>query len=413
MKLMITKRRFIQGSILAALLPLQFRTHAEESNMQKRIAEIICEYASQGIHRTGTEVDHLSADWLKARITALGVEASETSFPFQRVQPVKTSISLPGLNISGVPLYDCRYTDEEGISGTLGEVGSNAEIGVAMALPFAASEVSQRIHSARMADQHKAIVIVTDERLPSNGVALLNAEHFTEPFGPPVLQIENKHWPEIKSAVESSATAQVIVQCDYVEATARNIGARIKGQNAELAPLVVMTPRSGWWSNASERGGGIACFLEMMRGIEESRPQRDVIFTANTGHELGHTGLDQYLHDNSGLIKDAFLWVHLGANFAARHGAEVRLQYSDDLAVASLAPWLKENSVSPGAQIMGGERPLGEARNIFDGGGRYISILGRNGLFHHPADVWPDAVDLEATTKWVNAFVQLGIKLAG
>ena len=44
MKLMITKRRFIQGSILAALLPLQFRTHAEESNMQKRIAEIICEY---------------------------------------------------------------------------------------------------------------------------------------------------------------------------------------------------------------------------------------------------------------------------------------------------------------------------------------------------------------------------------
>ena len=115
-----------------------------------------------------------------------------------------------------------------------------------------------------------------------------------------------------------------------------------------------MTPRSGWWSNASERGGGIACFLEMMRGIEESRPQRDVIFTANTGHELGHTGLDQYLHDNSGLIKDAFLWVHLGANFAARHGAEVRLQYSDDLAVASLAPWLMENSDSPGAQIMGG-----------------------------------------------------------
>ena len=148
-----------------------------------------------------------------------------------------------------------------------------------------------------------------------------------------------------------------------------------------------------------------------MRGIQKSRPQRDVIFAANTGHELGHTGLDQYLHDNSGLIKEAFLWVHLGANFAARHGAEVRLQYSDELAVTSLAPWLEENSVSPGAQIMGGERPLGEARNIFDGGGRYISILGRNGLFHHPADVWPDAVDLEATTKWVNAFVQLGIKL--
>jgi hypothetical protein len=59
-----------------------------------------------------------------------------------------------------------------------------------------------------------------------------------------------------------------------------------------------------------------------------------------------------------------------------------------------------------------GERPLGEARNIYDGQGRFISILGRNGLFHHPADVWPDAVNLGATTRWVNAFVQLGVKLA-
>ena len=81
--------------------------------------------------------------------------------------------------------------------------------------------------------------------------------------------------------------------------------------------------------------------------------------------------------------------------------------------MSNLAPYLQANSISPVAEAMGGERPLGEARNVYDGGGRYISILGRNGLFHHPADVWPDAVDLEATTKWVNAFVQLGIKLAG
>jgi len=44
---------------------------------------------------------------------------------------------------------------------------------------------------------------------------------------------------------------------------------------------------------------------------------------------------------------------------------------------------------------------------------RYISILGSNTLFHHPADVWPDAVDLNKTTGWVNTFVQLGIELAG
>ena len=60
-----------------------------------------------------------------------------------------------------------------------------------------------------------------------------------------------------------------------------------------------------------------------------------------------------------------------------------------------------------------GERPLGETRNIYDGQGRNISILGANGLFHHPADQWPHAVDLELTTKWVNAFTQMAVTVAG
>jgi hypothetical protein len=150
----------------------------------------------------------------------------------------------------------------------------------------------------------------------------------------------------------------------------------------------------------------------MMRGIKASEPVRDVIFTANTGHELGHTGLNYFLHNNPQLVKDAYIWVHLGANFAASYGAEVRLQYSDEQAEVSLTPWLQANSIRPGAQTEMGARPLGEARNIYDGGGRYVSILGRNGLFHHPADVWPNAVNLDVTTKWVNAFVQLGVKLA-
>jgi hypothetical protein len=149
----------------------------------------------------------------------------------------------------------------------------------------------------------------------------------------------------------------------------------------------------------------------MMRAIKLSSSLRDVIFTANTGHELGHTGLNHFLHDNPALIKHASTWIHLGANFAARRGA-VMLQYSDAAAAASLAPWLRANAVKPDAEKGENDRPFGEARNIYDGGGRYISILGSNTLFHHPADVWPDAVDIDKTTGWVNAFVQLGIELA-
>ncbi|MBT5685019.1 MAG: hypothetical protein HOJ11_08430, partial [Gammaproteobacteria bacterium] len=138
---MISKRRFIQGSMLATLLPVKFRLLAQESSMQSsmqsRIAEIISEYAGQGIHRTGTDVDNQSADWLMRRIEALGVSATETGFEFQRLQPIRTELSLATTTILGVPLYDSLYTDENGITGSIGELGSDADIGVAMSLPFA------------------------------------------------------------------------------------------------------------------------------------------------------------------------------------------------------------------------------------------------------------------------------------
>lgn len=410
---MITRRRFIQSGLLAAILPTSFQIRPEEKTMQRRIAEIISEYASQGIHRTGTDVDNQSAAWLMKQIEALGVTATDTVFAFKRVQPITTQLSVADATITGVPLYDCGYTDEDGLMGSIGALGSDADIGVMMSLPHASTPNGRLVHEARRNGQHKAIVIVTDSQLPEDGVAILNAEDFRAPFGPPVLQVASTHWPSLQASMKADAQVTLILHCEYVEATARNIEAKITGSNPDLAPLVVMTPRSGWWTNASERGGGIAAFLEIMRAVKASMPKRDVIFTANTGHELGHTGLDLFLEHNPELIKAALIWIHLGANFAAKFGSEVRLQYSDNDAVASLAPWLAENGVMPGIVTPLDQRPLGEARNVYDGQGRYISILGRNGLFHHPADQWPQAVDVQLTTKWVKAFTQLAVGLAG
>ena len=410
---MISKRRFIQAAMASAVLPVSHGLAAAESTMQSRIAAIISEYASQGIHRTGTDVDNESAAWLIQRIEEIGVEAAESSFVFQRLQPVTTHLALPDMTIAGVPLYDCQYTGEEGVTGSIGELGSVADIGVSMSLPHASAPNGKLIQASRKTGTHKAIVIVTDDRLPADGIALLNAEDFSEPFGPPVLQVASKDWPAIQGAMQSGVQAQLVLHCEYVESTAKNVEAKIAGSHPDLAPVVVMTPRSGWWFNASERGGGIACFLEIMRAVKATERQRDVIFTANTGHELGHTGLDFFLHSNPGLIADAHLWIHLGANFAAKYGPQVRLQYSDDEARASLAPFLASNILSPATVTPMGQRPLGEARNVYDGKGRYISILGANGLFHHPADRWPQAVDLALTTKWTTAFTQMAIAVSG
>ncbi len=409
---MYTRREIMKR---AAAIPLVFSTKtllAAEESMKDRIARTIREYSEQGIHRSGTDGDLENATWLSGRIRSLGLGPELDTFPFKRVRPLECTLAIDGKTVEAIPLYDCTYTDGDGISGRLGEIGSDAEIGVVSAFPMASSPGGRLLDKARREDQHKAIVVLTHEGMPP-GIAITNAEDFGSPFGPPTVQASNADARWIRSAVASGTEARVVAQCDYVDAKSINVGTTIRGKNPNLAPLVVMTPRSGWWSCASERGGGIAAWLEIMRAISRSGADRDVIFTANTGHELGHIGLDHYLESHEALIKDAHMWIHLGANFAAAVSPGVGVQSSDEQARKLMFGVLSQQGLEPDGETEPGQRPLGEARNIYDGAGRYVSVLGRNGLFHHPSDIWPDPVDLEKTTRWVAAFTEIAVQLSG
>jgi hypothetical protein len=400
--------------ILAAAAPIALsvtRALASEKTMKDRIAQIIEEYSAQGIHRSGTDGDLENAAWLSESIRSFGLEPEFDQFEFRRVRPLENTVAVGGRVVDAVPLYDCIFTDGHGISGRIGEIGSDADIGVVTAFPNARSPGGRLLTKARQEGRHKAIVVITDKKMPP-GIAITNAEEFTSPFGPPVVQVSNTEAELIENAVASGLEGTVVAHCDYVEARAINVGATIRGRNPNLAPLVIMTPRSGWWSCASERGGGIAAWLEMMRAISEDGADRDVVFTANTGHELGHIGLDHYLDARKALVKGAYFWIHLGANFATAVSPGIGIQTSDEEARQLTLNVLSQSNLKPDAETKPGQRPFGEARNIYDGGGRYISVLGRNGLFHHPTDTWPDAVDLEKTTRWVAAFADIALLLS-
>ena len=408
---MISRRQVVKLAATTPLLLSAGSALASSETMKDRIARIISEYSEQGIHRSGTAGDLANAAWLVEYIRSFGLEPELDEFDFRRVRPLDYTLAVGDKVAQAVPLYDCKFTDNRGVRGGLGEIGSDAEIGVVTAFPRASSPGGQALMRARKEGRHKAIVVITDERMP-RGIAPTNAEDFTAPFGPPTLQVSNADAEWIRNAAAESAEATVVAHCDYVDAQGINVGTTIRGRRPELAPLVIMTPRSGWWFCASERGGGIAAWLEMMREISAGGAERDVIFTANTGHELGHIGLDHYLESRRALVKDAAKWIHLGANFAAAVHPGIGVQTSDEQARALALATLSRHQLKPDAETPPGQRPFGEARNIYDGGGRYISLLGRNGLFHHPDDVWPDAVDLEKTTQWVGAFTDIAVKLA-
>ena len=222
--------------------------------MDRRISRIIREYGQQGFHRTGTAVDQLSGDWLCEEVRQAGLAPTRESFSLSRVD-LSTNVLIGGERpIEGVPLFDGAFTDARGVRGRLGLLESDAEIGLTETATNAAA--SGPLGDARRTNRHKAIVAVTRGGTP--GLCPSNADSFLKPFGPPVLQVSSDQATWLSGLAQRGVEVQLIAHVTRTAANAVNVTAMINGANPALPPLIVMTPRSGWYWCASERGGGIA-----------------------------------------------------------------------------------------------------------------------------------------------------------
>ncbi len=262
------------------------------------------------------------------------------------------------------------------------------------------------------------------------GLALGNAPNFSSkltvqasvlgdevrgPFGPPVLQLPSDAVPLLIQAVETGSNATgVCAAARTAGATACNVEAEIIGTDPSLAPVVVMTPRSGWWACASERGPGLSTFIELARTCASAHLPRTVFFTANSGHECGHLGMHAFSSGPTAIEgPEAYCWIHLGANFGSTNeGTDPALPHDQPTpfiyqatdarmerqllrhleAVRSVANPAAASRMTWEAGWVGGRpvrRPLGgEAVNVHAEGGRFVSLVGTNHMFHHPADTF-------------------------
>jgi hypothetical protein len=408
----LTRRALLGSALACSAVGWARAARAEDVEARgarmDRIAEAIAEYDQQGEHRTGTLVDEKSAAWLVRALAGCGLVARLERFDFTRFDPQKADVVFSGLRRHGLPAFDGGVTPPEGVRGRLGALGSRAEIAFARIAPSPRADAFERFERARMAGAHRAILVLPERGSAHGDLALINAERFSSPDATPVVQLAGSHTFAVEEGARTGAQAHVVVLAERTPASALNVTARIRGADPEAAPLVVMTPRSGWWSCASERGGGLAAFLEIARALYDAPPRRDVVFVASSGHELGHLGLHAFLAAHESLAS-AHAWLHLGANFAAARG-ELYVQVSSG-EMAELARTAFAAAGRAPDRIVGPETPpLGEVREVADR--PYVSVLGTNPLFHSPDDRWPYAVDLEQTARACEALAVIAARLA-
>lgn len=349
-------------------------------------------YESFGIHRTGWPGDDEAAAWMRDELATAGIDAELERFAFPRVELRAARLTWPDGSADGVPLYDGGFTPPGGIDGTLVEAGSDDLFGnIAVAAEndpaFVQRAVYERVEELEEAG---AVALILPRADPDGDIAVLNAQRIDTPFALPVLQLGTSDARTLGSAVFLGYEATVAIEGERLQSRATNVVATLPGADAQAAPVGIMTPRSGWFTCASERGGGIAILLalaEALMGMPDRR--RTVHLVASSGHELNHYGLGAYLAARPGSESEAVAWLHLGANIGASTGP-VRAESVD----ASLHALAESSLAAAGVEryemieVRGGE-----ASNIDRAGGRYISFRGGNDFFHSPNDVFDRASD--------------------
>lgn len=380
---------------------------ATPSAAEERAAGWLRAWDGQGIHRTATVGDEAGAVWLAREATAIaGLVTSET-FSLPRIDTIGAFVEIDGERVLGEALFDAPPTNEDGVRAAASETAGPGEIAV---LPLSPSAVyGAEYYKMRRESRHAAQIIITLGGAP--GLAPLNAEAFRRPFGPPTVQVSSLERDRIRAALARGAKFRVMVGEKRTQAEARNIVLTIPGRDRSRPPVVVMTPRSSWWQSTSERGGGLVCWLETLRALQAHPPGCDVVFTANSGHELGHIGLDDFIARRPGWETKA-TWVLFGANIGATGSKLVLLSAHDDLrelAVRHLTgAGQKPDSLADKSVV-----PSGETKDIQRAGGRHLTIVAptTNPLFHLPQDRWPHATDVGAIARIAEGMASAVVEL--
>ena len=284
--------------------------------------DVLRAYHAFGSKRSGGQGDEATGAWLEGRLRERGYETERQVFSVPFYDTAVASLRVGDLDLNVLPQSPFVATPPGGVEGPLVRWPGRGGVGGALAvvvLPFRrwssfqAPDVRGPVMSALDGGAAGVIVVTTG---PTGEALALNAPVDAAPFPAPVVILAPRLARTLTPTLDTGATARLTVSGVAGRRDAYNLIGRLDRRAGRW--LVISTPRSGWFACAGERGPGIAAWLALADWARTAAPDLDIALVCASGHEFDNAGAHRFLQDGAPPPDKTALWVHLGANLAAR-----------------------------------------------------------------------------------------------
>lgn len=280
-------------------------------------------YDALGVHRTATPGDLGTAAWQWQHLEALGFRVELGEVRLRQQFPSRVELSAGGQDLDVEPQWPVSFATEL-LAGPLVWVGDGRpeeppRSGWIAALSFPYSRrasITPHLKTIGALFEAGALAVVAATQGPTGEIVSLNTPRDAEPFPGPVVLARGRDTERLRQLASRRARAELRVEGSIEDtAVAYNvIGRLVRGGGW----IVVSTPQSGWTRCAGERGPGIAIWRALAGWAAKASTPASFLFLSTTGHELGHTGLEEVIASGELPPPDETdLWLHLGAGIAS------------------------------------------------------------------------------------------------
>jgi hypothetical protein len=288
----------------------------------------LAQHCGFGDKVSGGSGDAATAQWISSRMLALGfsVERQEIEVPF--FEPAVCRLTAGD---AAAPLYwqsPVTPTGPEGLTAPLAVVRAPFESSAAagcialLMLPYARHAsidsplIAPLLDSVVAAGARAAVLVPVG---PSGQVVALNCPVCPRELLPTAVLAPVDAEPFLRAAHRGTVATLVLHGAASRRPTSNLHGALRRGPQW----LCLSTPRTGWFTCASERGTGTAAFLAIAAWVVKRFPELSVFFLNTGAHEYLFAGAHHSLRFAPAPEHTA-AWVHLGASLAAPDRLELR-----------------------------------------------------------------------------------------